>query len=147
MAERIDWPTVLAEGKAIVESYTTGVTLRQLFYRLVANQTLVNTSSAYKSLSSRTAQARRDDVFPDLIDRGRSIHRYGHFDGTAEAIDYLVRMYRRDRTEGQAMSIYVGVEKAGLVMQLQSGFEAFGLPIDLKCGVSGQRVACRLNLG
>src|SRR3546814_7381441 len=72
MAERIDWPTVLAEAKAIVESYTTGVTLRQLFYRLVANQTLVNTSSAYKSLSSRTAQARRDDVFPDLIDRGRS---------------------------------------------------------------------------
>src|SRR3546814_8630357 len=112
MAERIDWPTVLAEGKAIVESYTTGVTLRQLFYRLVANQTLVNTSSAYKSLSSRTAQARRDDVFPDLIDRGRSIHRYGHFDGTAEAIDYLVRVYRRDRTEGQDVSIYVGVEKA-----------------------------------
>src|SRR3546814_20143585 len=91
MAERIDWPTVLAAAKAIVESYTTGVTLRQLFYRLVANQTLVNTSSAYKSLSSRTAQARRDEVFPDLIGRGPRLHRYAPLDGTAEAPHYPER--------------------------------------------------------
>src|SRR3546814_5495362 len=59
---------------------------------------------SYKGLSSRTAQARRDGAFPDLIDRGRSIHRYDYFDSTTEAIDYLVNVYRRDRTEGQDRS-------------------------------------------
>ena len=32
---RVDWRRVLDVGRAVVESYDTPVTLRQLFYRLV----------------------------------------------------------------------------------------------------------------
>lgn len=138
MAERIDWPTALAEAATIVESYSTGVTLRQLFYRLVASQTLQNTSSAYKGLSSRTAEARRAGTFPDLIDRGRQIHRYRHFTSPEAALEQLVGWYRHDRTEGQDVSLYLGVEKAGLVMQLQSWFGDLGIPILALGGYSSQ---------
>lgn len=138
MAERIDWSTVLTEAEDIVYSYSTGVTLRQLFYRLVATHRLPNTTSAYKGLSRTTAEARRAGSFPDLIDRGRQIHRHAHWSSPADAISTIVRQYRRDRTEGQDVSIYIGVEKAGLVMQLQSWFGDLGIPILALGGYSSQ---------
>ena len=138
MAERIDWSTVLTEAEEIVYSYSTGVTLRQLFYRLVAVHRLPNTQSAYKGLSSRTAEARRAGTFPDLIDRGRQIHRHAHWASPKVALAALARQYRRDRTAGQDESLYIGVEKAGLVMQLESWFGELGIPILALGGYSSQ---------
>ena len=37
---RIDWSAVLQHAAGIVDQYTTPVTLRQLYYRLVADGTL-----------------------------------------------------------------------------------------------------------
>src|SRR5262249_6916376 len=47
-------------------------------------------------------------------------------------------IYRRDRTEGQDVSIYLGVEKAGIVEQLRTWFGAFGVPIVALGGYSSQ---------
>jgi hypothetical protein len=62
---------VLPRAREIVESYDTGVTLRQLFYRLVADTVmpipLPNTQSKYIYLSRITAEGRRDGTFPDLV--------------------------------------------------------------------------------
>ncbi len=138
MRTRTDWVRVLVEAETIVDSYATGVTLRQLFYRLVAAQSLPNTSSAYKGLSCKTAAARRNGDFPDLIDRGREIHRSSFWSSPVDAIDALVRQYRLDRTDGQDVSLYIGVEKAGLVMQLESWFGDLGIPIIALGGYSSQ---------
>lgn len=138
MTGRIDWATILFEAEEIVYSYSTGVTLRQLFYRLVAAQLLPNTSSAYKGLSAKTAEARRDGDFPDLIDRGREIHRRSSWRSPADALDSLARQYRLDRTEDQDVSVYIGVEKAGLVQQLEAWFGDLGLPILALGGYSSQ---------
>lgn len=135
---RREWPEIVRQAAQIVGSYDTGVTLRQLFYRLVAVGTLPNTQSAYKCLSARTAEARRNGTFPDLIDRGRSIHRDGTFAGPEQAREWLSAIYRRDRTEGQEFSLYLGVEKAGMVIQLQSWFGALGIPILALGGYSSQ---------
>ena len=126
---RMEWSTILEKAAAIVQSYDTGVTLRQLFYRLVATEVLPNTGTAYKTLSAKTAVARRRGEFPDLIDRTRTIHRYQAFANAAEARLWLARIYRRDRTEQQDVSIYLGVEKHGIVEQLQAWFGHFGFPI------------------
>jgi hypothetical protein len=126
---RIRWATVVPEAARIVRSYDTGVTLRQLFYRLVAAELLPNTQGAYSRLSSVTAEARRDGTFPDLIDLGRKIHRPGAFDGVQDALERLTDAYRRDRTERQQVSVYLGVEKRGLVAQLEAWFDDRGLPI------------------
>ncbi len=135
---RIDWPAVIDRAAAVVYSYDTSVTLRQLFYRLVSEQLIPNSTAAYKRLSSLTAEARRESDFPDLIDRGRKIHRYQHFDGPTEALAQLQRWYRRDRTTGQDVSLYLGVEKAGMVVQLQSWFGDLGIPILALGGYSSQ---------
>jgi len=128
-SHRPDWPALLHLAAAIVKSYDTQVTLRQLFYRLVAAALLPNTTNAYKSLSRYTAEARRASMFPALMDRGRTIHRYTSFTGAVEARDWLASIYRRDRTEGQRVSVYLGVEKAGIVAQLQEWFGDLGVPV------------------
>ena len=68
---RLDWTAITIKAAAIVESYDTPVTLRQLFYRLVAAELLPNTTTAYKTLSSRTAELSREGCFPDFSDRTR----------------------------------------------------------------------------
>ena len=54
------WPEVVAHAAEIVNSYDTTVTLRQLYYRLVSELLIPNVDSSYKTLSSRTAEARRE---------------------------------------------------------------------------------------
>jgi hypothetical protein len=126
------------QAAEIVRSYDTGVTLRQLFYRLVAAEILPNTRVAYSTLSHVTAEARRQGRFPDLIDRTRSIHRYQTFEGPDQARNWLGEIYRRDRTEGQDNTIYLGVEKAGIVEQLEAWFGDLGIPILALGGYTSQ---------
>jgi hypothetical protein len=135
---RLAWPAILDQAAAIVRSYATGVTLRQLFYRLVSALLLPNTITAYKGLSARTAEARRNGDFPDLVDRTRSIHVYATFADVSAALHYPTRVYRRDRTEGQPYSLYLGVEKNGIVAQLEDWFGDLGIPILALGGYSSQ---------
>jgi hypothetical protein len=137
-AARIDWPAVVDRAREIVESYDTSVTLRHLFYRLVSAQVIPNSQVAYKRLSAVTAEARRDGTFPALIDRGRTIHEYQSFTGTRHALTWLSRIYRLDRTRNQDVSLYLGVEKAGMVVQLQSWFGDLGVPVLALGGYSSQ---------
>lgn len=137
-APRLDWEAIVAESARIVSSYSTGVTLRQLFYRLVSAQILPNSQNAYKGLSRYTARARREGWFPDFIDRNRSIHRYRTFDSPLEALRWLKAIYRRPRDEGQDYSIYIGVEKSGIVEQLTTWFGDLGLGIVALGGYASQ---------
>jgi len=139
MAKR-DWGYILEHAATIVRSYNTRVTLRQLFYRLVADQTLRNTRSEYGQLSAKTAEARRQGWFPALMDRTRNIERwYPLFRNTDEAYAWIKERYRRDRTEGQEYSIYLAVEKAGIVNQLDEWFgDELGIPILPLGGYSSQ---------
>jgi hypothetical protein len=139
---RVSWPAVLAHARAIVESYDTGVTLRQLFYRLVADGTLPNTQHKYRYHSEVTAKARRTASFPELLDRTSRIERGLRFSGAGAALDWLLDMYRRDRTEGQPWTIYLGVEKAGLSAQLRACFgDDLGVPIVALGGYASQTLA------
>jgi hypothetical protein len=138
MTERLNWTPILREAAQIAASYSTPVTLRQLFYRLVAAGLLPNTQAAYKTLSAKTAEARRQGWFPRLMDRGRAIHRFRSFAGDTQARGWLRRIYRRDRTEGQGWALYLGVEKAGIVEQLTDWFGDLGLPVLALGGYSSQ---------
>jgi hypothetical protein len=134
-AERlaVDFPLLLPLAAAIVNSYDTGMTLRQLFYRLVAmgiaKGGLPNTTNAYKALSRNTAIARRDGTFPELIDRTRQIHRYQFWNDVPDALGDAVRTYRLDHTIGQAYQIFIGIEKAGIIEQALSWFGERGFPV------------------
>lgn len=118
----MSWGLVLNEAVEIVESYSVRITLRQLFYRLVAALVLPNTRKYYQRLSAYTAQARRAGDFPDLIDEGREIVGTGGDTSPADALRDLAEYYCRDRTEGQPVSIYLAVEKRALAGQLYGWF-------------------------
>lgn len=135
---RKSWANILSVAAEIVESYDTGVTLRQLFYRLVAREILRNTRSEYTQLSNRTAEARRQGEFPALVDKTRTIHQPITFEDPTDAKDWLRGIYRRDRTEGQEWTVYLGVEKHGIVNQLNAWFEKYGVPILSLGGYSSQ---------
>ncbi len=125
-----DWSGILAVAAQIVRSYDTGVTLRQLFYQLVIRQLIENNISRYGYLSTITAEARRNGDFPDLVDQRSEILEPNYFLTPEQAIKSLATRFRRDRTEGQAVSLYLAVEKAGIQNQLWEWFgRSLGLPI------------------
>lgn len=135
----IDWTTVLNRAAEIVRGYDTGVTLRQLYYRLVSEHLIPNKLTAYNSLSSRTAQARRDGWFPSLVDRGREIYGGGGDVGPESALmDLADHYFRLDRTIGQKVNIYIGVEKNGLLNLLLNWFGGFGVKVIALGGYSSQ---------
>jgi hypothetical protein len=126
----LKWPAIIAAAADIVGSYDTMVTLRQLFYRLIAATLIPNTNSAYKQLSALTAEGRRDGDFPDLIDNTRAIAEWYWYRDPAEALTQLAAAYRRNRTENQDASIFLATEKRGLVAQLDQWFsDPFGIPV------------------
>jgi len=140
--ERLRWSPIIEEAARIVAKYKTGVTLRQLFYQLVSAQLISNNLSCYKTLSKLTAAARRGGTFPPLIDRTRSIHQFLTFDSPRQARLWLQERYRRDRTENQDVSIYIGVEKAGIIEQLETWFgRPYGIPILALGGYMSQTYA------
>jgi len=55
---------VIDSTKAILEEYTTRLTLRQIFYRLVSKHIIENTMNNYKYLSKLLVQARLDGQIP-----------------------------------------------------------------------------------
>jgi len=126
---RLSWPPIIERARRIVDSYDTGVTLRQLFYRLVAELWFPNNVTSYKRLSDRTTRAREAGEFPDLIDQGSRIHRQAGWDNPDQLLSAAAAQYRRDRTEHQDVSVYLGVEKHGMVEQLSEWFGELGLPV------------------
>lgn len=134
----IDWNRVIKRAHEVVDSYSTGVTLRQLYYRLVSEGLIPNNQNHYKMLSRKTAQARREGWFPALIDRTRAIERHAWWHTAQDSFDQMLRQYRIDRTEGQPWSIYIGVEKHGMTVQLMSWFGHLGIPILALGGYSSQ---------
>lgn len=141
----IRWKPVLKRAVEIVNSYDTGVTLRQLFYRLVSEGKLPNTQNYYKTLSDRTAEGRREEWFPDLVDRNRRIEVAQSFESPGEAKQWLSEIYRRDRTEGQEYKVYLGVEKAGMVEQLKAWFWDYGITIFSLQGYASQSLVDRIK--
>src|SRR5436190_16423239 len=116
--QRKPWTPIVERAAEIVESYDTAVTLRQVFYRLVAEGLIANKQTEYNMLSRVTATARREGTFPALVDRTRSIERPPAFDSPAHALRSLAAQYRRDRLEDQDVLPMIVVEKATLVAQM-----------------------------
>jgi len=86
---------VIDQTREIIEEYTTRLTLRQIFYRLVSKHTMPNTINSYKYLSKILVSARLDGAVPfDAIeDRtrkfvGGDVSLYtpkAHYDGWLKA--------------------------------------------------------------
>jgi hypothetical protein len=130
VSRRVRWADVLDHGARIARDYDEPPTLRQLFYRLVADGTLPNLDGYYRRLAGKTAEARRVGEFPSLTDNSSEVIRQTSFASPAQALGWLHGIYRRDRTEGQPWTVYLAVEKNALAGLLGAWFgEPLGIPV------------------
>jgi hypothetical protein len=137
---RLCWPPILERAAAIVDAHDTMMTSRQGFYRLLAEQLIDNHLNRYNRLCRLSARWRREGRFPRLLDQARRIERPLSFTGPDDARRWLADVYRRDRTDGQPWSVYVGAEKATLLPQLRAWFDDRGIPVLALRGYSGQEL-------
>lgn len=85
---------MIEETKKIIEQYSTRLTLRQIYYRLVSKHTIPNTKSQYQYLSKVLVEARHNGSIPfDAIeDRTRIV--IGEDKETETPTDYFNRRLR-----------------------------------------------------
>src|SRR5437870_5512319 len=58
--------------------------------------------------------------------------------GPRDALRWLAEVFQRDRTQGQDVSVYLGVEKQGMVEQIEAWFGDLGMPILALGGYASQ---------
>ncbi len=110
---------IIGQVNLIMTSYQEqgyDLSLRQLFYQMVAKDWLPNTQRDYKNLGSLVSDARLAGLLDwDMIkDRGRETHFLSHFDDPADILQQAARQYREDKWDAQPVHIEVMVEKQAL---------------------------------
>lgn len=118
--------TTLEYARDIAQHYDGNLTVRQLYYQLVARGHIENSTRSYKNLVANLSKARLRGTFPLdwLIDRGRTVHPNSHrFQPSIDvALDNAGRDLRRaperhlgmGRWWGQPTQVSVWVEKEAL---------------------------------
>ncbi len=100
---------VVAVSRRILSQYETAITLRQLYYRLVAQLIIPNTVNSYKRLSRIMVRAReRGDLPPNCLeDRSRRVLGRGDV-GYSSAQEYLAQKLRglQDSWKGFTMPMW-----------------------------------------
>lgn len=124
----------------IVSGYDAvgGCTLRQVYYRLVVEAVIPHTASAYRRLSARLAQARRQEGFPDLIDPLREVHVPPAWPDAGAFLQQAPAWFCLDHTSGQAAAVYVACEKDTLRAQLTGWLAETGIPVLVVRGFGSQ---------
>ena len=118
------YKNVVSYVNEILREYELNLTLRQVFYRLVANYGYPNTSSMYNQLSKQLVKAReRGDVDESRIeDRSREFlgGDYG-FDDSSDFVSYQIRRflssprrYTRIMWSSQPEFVLIWIEKDAL---------------------------------
>lgn len=120
----MDYRTVVRESLAIFQQYNMAMTLRQLYYRLVAKLVFPNNLNSYKRLSKIMVRAREEGEVPDRFIEDRTRTTLGA-DGGFESPDSFVEAHIRwfkgawenftmPLWENQPIRVEVWVEKDAL---------------------------------
>lgn len=110
---------LIADANKIVAEYVEQdfmLTLRQLYYQMVARDIIENTVNSYKRLGSVITDARLAGLidWSALEDRTRNLKGVRHYDGPEDAIDSVTRNYAIDKWENQSFRPELWVEKEAL---------------------------------
>ena len=117
---RSDSLQLIDTASSIVEEYEADgydLTLRQLYYQLVARGYIENTMNSYKRVGSIINDARLAGLIDwnSITDRTRNMHKNSHWDSPGDIIRAACNQYRIDTRETQSNYIEVWVEKEALV--------------------------------
>jgi len=129
MALLNDVQAVLAAFQAFLP-----LTLRQIFYRLVATTGFPKSERAYKHLGQILVRARRAGLVSWDAIRDDGFHRPGSLgwddlDDVTRAFTNTVEAFTLDRQRGQRRRVVVWCEAGGMVRQLQRVTREFSVPV------------------
>lgn len=115
------------------------MTLRQVFYQLVARQAIANIEARYKDLSDWLVTARQEDVIPwDWIeDRLRQPRTVSMWRDIADFAETAKRAYRRDVWTTQERLVEVWSEKDALAGIFEDVLESYGVTLNVGRGYDG----------
>lgn len=125
---------LIAKINAILEEFDrTGdvVTVRQLYYQLVARDIIPNTEKSYKKITSVVNDARLAGLIDwDAIeDRTREVWQRNQWRDGQEILDISARQFHMDLWDNQPSRAFVIVEKEALFGALQRTCYEFDIPL------------------
>lgn len=116
MRKRGEWASIIARVREIIAEYDFPLTLRQVFYRLVAAQALDNTRSEYNQLSDHLARAREQSEIPwdSIADLTREPIAPSTWADLGEFAETVRQSFRLDVWERQPAYVEIWLEKQAL---------------------------------
>jgi len=124
---------LFAAVNGILGEYEGPLTLRQVYYRLVAAQIIQNTENEYKGLSKHLTRARLAGLVDDsrIIDRVRATIRVPCWPDLSHFLRTVRRSYRREKWTSQDYNLEVWCEKdavAGVLEPIANEYEIILYP-------------------
>lgn len=132
---------LLQQINAILKNYEAqgyDLSLRQLYYQLVAANVVPNTERSYKSIGNLVSEARLAGLVDwDMIkDRGRVMSKNSHWTTPREIIEACGRQFQIDKWATQTNYVEVMVEKQALEGVLEPVCRELDVPFTANKGYS-----------
>lgn len=126
---------IINEAWSILAGYHP-MTLRQVFYRLVAAQVIENRQNNYKSLSRALVTARQNGDIPWewIEDRLRKPRAVGMWADLADFADTAIKAYRRDVWKDQECYLEAWLEKDALSGIFERVLRPYGVTLNVGRG-------------
>ena len=107
---------LLTQVQKIINSYDFALTLRQIYYQLVAKQIIPNEQRYYKKLSRLCVAGRDEGILPEegFADRLREVDKLGSWLNLNEFMQTVKRSYRKDKWQNQDSYLEIWTEKDAL---------------------------------
>ncbi len=114
------------------------ITLRQLYYQLVAKNIIRNKQSEYKRVGKITGEARKAGLldWDIIVDRTRHISKWNHWQDPGEIIRYYSYSYHIDTRKDQPTYIEIWSEKDALASVLEPICDKHDVPLFICRGYS-----------
>jgi len=107
---------LLTQVQEIINSYDFALTLRQIYYQLVARQIIPNEQKYYKKLSRLCVAGRDEGILPEegFADRLREVDKLSSWTDLNEFMQAVKRSYRKDKWQNQDNYLEIWTEKDAL---------------------------------
>jgi hypothetical protein len=114
------------------------MTVRQLFYRLVSAEQVLNTRGDYQKVSRMMTTARADGrcKYEWIVDRSRPEYTVGAFDDPGQFIEAMQSIYRKDYWKLQPKYVEIWTEKDAIVGSIQATTNELGVTVRVTRGFS-----------
>jgi hypothetical protein len=129
----------LIEAAAAILAESNPMTVRQVFYRLVARQVIPNSRAAYQACSKALVAARREGLIPwhHIEDRLRQPRAVSMWAGLADFAATAAVAYRRDVWAEQSAVLETWLEKDALSGIIADVLNSYGVTLNVGRGFDG----------